>query len=48
MMMRGRTMEGYVYVDPPELSNQTVQNGLLIAVAYVQTLTPRAKAKTKP
>ena len=47
MVMRGRTMEGYVYVDPPELSKQTVQNGLRLAVAYVQTLTPKAKAKTK-
>lgn len=47
MVMRGRTMEGYVYVDAPELSKQTVQNALRMAVAYVQTLTPKAKAKTK-
>ena len=38
MVMRGRTMEGYVYVDPPVLSKPTVQDGLRMAVAYVQTL----------
>ena len=27
MVMRGRTMEGYVYVDAPALGEQTVQNG---------------------
>ena len=47
MVMRGRTMEGYVYVDPPALSKKTVQNGLRMAVAYVQTLPAKAKAKTK-
>lgn len=47
MVMRGRTMEGYVYVDSPALNKHTVQNGLRMAVAYVQTLPPKAKAKTK-
>lgn len=47
MVMRGRTMEGYVYVDPPALSKKAVQNGLRMAVAYVQTLPAKAKAKTK-
>jgi len=47
MVMRGRAMEGYVYVDSPALSKQTVQNGLRIAVAYVQTLPPKPKSKTK-
>ena len=47
MVMRGRTMEGYVYVDPPALNKQAVQNGLRMAVAYVQTLPPKAKRKTK-
>lgn len=46
MVMRGRTMEGYVYLDPPALSKQTVQNGLHMAVAYVQTLLPKAERKT--
>jgi hypothetical protein len=44
---RGRTMEGYVYVDPPALNRQAVQNWLRLAVAYVQTLPPKAKGKTK-
>ena len=46
MEMRGRTMEGYVYVDPPALSRQTVQDGLRMAVAYLQTLPPKTKRKT--
>ncbi len=47
MMMRGRVMEGYVYVDPPGINKQTVQNGLHMAVAHVKTLPPKAKGKTK-
>jgi hypothetical protein len=47
MVMRGRAMEGYVYVDPPALNKQAVQNWVQLAVAHVQTLPPKAKAKTK-
>jgi TfoX/Sxy family transcriptional regulator of competence genes len=47
MVMRGRAMEGYVYIDPPALSKKTVQNGLRMAVAHVKTLPPKAKGKTK-
>jgi TfoX/Sxy family transcriptional regulator of competence genes len=47
MVMRGRTMEGYVYVDPPALNKQAVQNGLALAIAHVRTLPPKAKGKTK-
>ena len=47
MVMRGRTMKGYVYVDSPALSKQAVQKGLRMAVAYVQTMPPKAKRKTK-
>ena len=47
MVMRGRTMEGYVYVDPPALNRQAVQKWLRLAVAHVQTLPPKAKDKTK-
>jgi TfoX/Sxy family transcriptional regulator of competence genes len=47
MVMRGRTMEGYVYVDPPVLNKQAVQSGLRMAVAYVQTLPPKAARKPK-
>jgi TfoX/Sxy family transcriptional regulator of competence genes len=45
MVMRGRAMEGYVYLDPPALSKQTVQVGLRMAAAYVQTLPPKAERK---
>ena len=45
MEMRGRTMEGYVYVDPPALNKQAVQNWIRLAVAYVQTLPPKAERK---
>lgn len=47
MVMRGRKMEGYVYVDPPALSKQAVQNGLRMAMAYVSTLPRKTKAKSK-
>lgn len=47
MVMRGRTMEGYVYVDPPALNRPAVQILLALAVAYVQTLPPKAKVKAK-
>jgi hypothetical protein len=47
MVMRGRTMEGYVYVDPPALSPQAVLNWTQLAVAHVQTLPPKANSKTK-
>lgn len=47
MVMRGRTMEGYVYVELPELDKQAVQNGLRLAVAHVQTLPSKVKGRTK-
>jgi TfoX/Sxy family transcriptional regulator of competence genes len=47
MIMRGRTMEGYVYVDSPALNKQAIQKCLRLAVAHVQTLPPKAKAKPK-
>jgi len=47
MVMRGRTMEGYVYVDPPALNRQAVQNWLRLAVAHAQTLPPKADRKSK-
>ncbi len=45
MVMRGRTMEGYVYIDPPALKKPTVTNGLRMAIAYVQTLPARPEKK---
>jgi TfoX/Sxy family transcriptional regulator of competence genes len=55
MEMRGRTMEGYVYVDPPTLTDGAVQEWLRLALAFVETLPPkvsgakpaRTKGKTK-
>src|SRR6516165_9075408 len=38
MVMRGRTMEGYIYVDPPALNKEALKNWLRLAIAYVQTL----------
>ena len=46
MVMRGQTMEDYVYIDPPDLSDDTVRAGVKLAVGFVQTLPPKA-AKTK-
>jgi len=47
MEMRGRTMEGYIYVDPPELTAGAVQAWLQLALAFVQTLPPK-EAGSKP
>jgi TfoX/Sxy family transcriptional regulator of competence genes len=44
MVMRGRTLEGWVYVDPPALSARAVQAWMRLAVPYVSSL-PR---KTRP
>jgi TfoX/Sxy family transcriptional regulator of competence genes len=42
MEMRGRTMEGYAYIDPPALNSQSVPAGIKLALAYVKTLPPKA------
>lgn len=55
MVMRGRTMDGYIYVDPPALTGRGVRAWLRLAVDFVQTLPPkepgakrvRAKGKGK-
>ena len=44
MVMRGRTLEGWVYVDPPALNARAVQAWMRLAVPYVSSL-PR---KTRP
>jgi TfoX/Sxy family transcriptional regulator of competence genes len=46
MIMRGRAMESYVYVDPPALNRRAVQAWLRLAIPYVQTL-PSKPAKSK-
>src|SRR5262245_30714734 len=47
MEMRGRVMEGYVYVDPP-VAPGAVRGWVEMARAFVQTLPPKTKAKRQP
>ena len=47
MEMRGRLMDGYVYVDPPVAPN-TVRQWVDLARAFVGTLPPKSKAKREP
>ncbi len=42
MEMRGRVMDGYIYVDPPALTYGATQAWLQLALAFVQTLPPKA------
>ena len=46
MEMRGRVMEGYVYVDPP-VAPSAVRRWVEMASAFVRTLPPK-KAKRQP
>jgi TfoX/Sxy family transcriptional regulator of competence genes len=47
MEMRGRTMEGYVYIDPPVPTNDALRGWLNEAIAFVETLPVKA-AGAKP
>jgi TfoX/Sxy family transcriptional regulator of competence genes len=47
MAMRGRTMDGYVYVDPPALTDGPLKAWLQMALDFVQTLPPK-EPKAKP
>jgi TfoX/Sxy family transcriptional regulator of competence genes len=47
MVMGGRTMDGYIYVDPPALNKKSVEKWIRMASAYVLTLPPKAPGKTK-
>jgi TfoX/Sxy family transcriptional regulator of competence genes len=48
MVMRGRTMEGYIYVDPPALTDRAaVKPWVQLALAFVRTLPPKPAAKKK-
>jgi TfoX/Sxy family transcriptional regulator of competence genes len=38
MVMRGRTLDCYIYVDPPALNARAVRTWIRLAVAFVQTL----------
>lgn len=45
MEMRGRAMEGYVYVDPPALDKNTVNASIQMALAFVRTLPAKGQSK---
>jgi TfoX/Sxy family transcriptional regulator of competence genes len=47
MEMRGRPVEGYVYVDPGVLDDTALQDWVQLALAFVPTL-PQKPAKTGP
>jgi TfoX/Sxy family transcriptional regulator of competence genes len=46
MEMRGRVMEGYVYVDPAMLDASALKTWLDEASAFVKTLPPKPASKT--
>jgi TfoX/Sxy family transcriptional regulator of competence genes len=41
MVMRGRTMEGYIYIDPPACNDRAVRKWIGLAIDFVQTLPPK-------
>jgi hypothetical protein len=47
MEMRGRLMEGYIYVDPP-IAPDAVRGWVDMATAFVRTLPPKTKLKRHP
>ena len=48
MEMRGRVMEGYVYIDPPALTDGDIEAWLRPALAFVETLPPKASGQKTP
>lgn len=47
MEMRGRRMEGYIYIDPPALNDRAVSAWLRLAIPYVQTLPPKSPSANR-
>jgi TfoX/Sxy family transcriptional regulator of competence genes len=47
MEMRGRVMEGYVYVEPASLDESTLRDWMRRALAFVRTL-PAKRPRAKP
>jgi hypothetical protein len=47
MEMRGRPMDGYIYVDPP-IGPDAMRGWVDMATAFVRTLPPKTKAKRRP
>ena len=48
MRMRGRTLEGWIYVDPPALTPRAVAAWIDLALPYVLSLPPRALPRRAP
>jgi TfoX/Sxy family transcriptional regulator of competence genes len=46
MVMRGRAMMDYIYVDPPALDDRAVRKWMKLAIGFVQTLPARPAAGT--
>jgi TfoX/Sxy family transcriptional regulator of competence genes len=46
MVMKGRTMQGYIYLDPPYISAPAVQKLLKLAIRFVQALEPKTPRRT--
>jgi len=46
MEMRGRVMEGYVYIDPPGITDSAVKTWLQLAVAFVETLPAKKRPRS--
>lgn len=47
MVMRGRVMQGYVYVDAPALTDVAVRTWVQLALGFVRTLPPKAAGRKK-
>lgn len=48
MVMRGRVMEGYIYVDPPAITDVAVRAWVKMALTFVRTLPAKPPKQTKP
>jgi TfoX/Sxy family transcriptional regulator of competence genes len=47
MQMKGRTLEGYIYVDHPALDDRVVQACIRLALPHVLLLPPKARARKR-
>jgi hypothetical protein len=44
MIMRGKDMPGYVYLDPAALDDGALKEWLHLGISYVKTLPPKSAA----
>jgi len=47
MQMKGRTMEGYIYIDRPALDDRALLACIRLALPYVLSLPPKAPASKR-